>query len=71
MVSLAIQMALESDNFSVEVFEIMEFPHLAQKYAVMSVPKTAINETTWVEGAVSEALFIDSLKQALKRKAAS
>lgn len=67
---MAVQVALESERFTFEVFEAMEFPHLAQKYAVTAVPKTVINEATWVEGAVSEEVFLDSIKQTLKKEAA-
>jgi hypothetical protein len=36
--------------------EATEFPHLSNKYSVMGVPCTVINETTFVEGAAPEAL---------------
>jgi len=36
--------------------EATEFPHLSNKYSVMGVPRTVIDETTFVEGAAPEAL---------------
>jgi hypothetical protein len=34
--------------------EATEFPHLAQRYNVMGVPKTVANEFTAAEGAMPE-----------------
>lgn len=45
--------------------EASEFPHLAQKYAVMGVPKTIINEKVSIEGAVPEGLFVQRVLDAL------
>ncbi len=44
--------------------EATEFPHLAQKYHVFGVPKTVINETVFVEGAVPETVFLEHILQA-------
>ncbi len=57
--SLAYKLAVESDMVKAEVVDISEFPHLAYKYAVMSVPKTVINDKVEFVGAVSEKLFIE------------
>ncbi len=45
--------------------EAIEFPHLAHKYNVMGVPRTVINETIHVEGAVPEAMLVPELVKAL------
>jgi predicted DsbA family dithiol-disulfide isomerase len=45
--------------------EVIEFPHLAQKYSVMGVPRTVINETIHVEGAVPEAMLVPEMMKAL------
>ena len=45
--------------------EAMEFPHLANRYQVMGVPRTVINETTHVEGMVPEATLVEALLQAV------
>jgi glutaredoxin-like protein len=59
--SLAHQFALESDFIRADVVDIAEFPHLAQKYSVMGVPKTVINEKTEFVGAVPEDLFVQQV----------
>lgn len=60
---MAYQMAMENDNVKVDAVEASEFPHLSQRYAVMAVPKTVINEGTSVEGAVPEEALLAELKQ--------
>jgi predicted DsbA family dithiol-disulfide isomerase len=45
--------------------EVIEFPHLAQKYSVMGVPRTVINETIHIEGAVPEAMLVPEMIKAL------
>ncbi len=44
--------------------ELTEFPHLAQRYHVMGVPKTVINETTSLDGAMPEAVLVDAILSA-------
>jgi len=63
---LAHKFALESDKIRADVIEVGEFPHLAQKYAVMGVPKIVINERTELVGAVPESQFVDAVVQAQK-----
>jgi glutaredoxin-like protein len=58
-VTLANRMALESPFIRAEMIESIEFPQLAQKYRVMGVPKTVINEELSLEGAVPEATLLD------------
>jgi len=55
---LAHQLAVESDLISADMVEVSEFPHLAVKYEVMGVPRTVIDETIHIEGAVPEAMLI-------------
>ncbi len=43
--------------------EISEFPHLAQKYSVMGVPRTVINERHSIEGRVPEKMLLEKIKQ--------
>ena len=40
---LAHQLAIESDLVTADMVESSEFPHLANKYSVMAVPKTVVN----------------------------
>jgi glutaredoxin-like protein len=63
-VRLAHMMAMESDMVVGDMVEATEFPHLSQKYQVMGVPRTVINENTFVEGAVPEQMLVDKVKEA-------
>jgi glutaredoxin-like protein len=64
-VRLAHQMALESPLVKADMVEAIEFPHLAYKYNVMGVPRTVINETVHIEGAVPEPVLLTKLKEAV------
>lgn len=64
-VHLAHQFALENDNIKADMVEAIEFPHLAQRYRVMGVPRTVINESTFLEGAAPEHMLLEKLNQAL------
>lgn len=64
VVRLAHQMALESPRIRAEMVESTEFPHLAQKYAVFGVPKTIMNETEIIDGAVAENEFLEHVVKA-------
>ena len=44
---------------SADVIDSNEFPTLAQKYAVIGVPKVVINEKVEFMGAFSEDLFAE------------
>jgi predicted DsbA family dithiol-disulfide isomerase len=48
--------------------EAMEFPHLAQRYSVMGVPRTIINGADYIEGAVPEQLFISRVVDTIQKK---
>ena len=65
---LAHQMAIENPHIRGDVVEASEFPHLVQKYRIMGVPKTVVNETTQFEGAVPESRFLQEVMKAQKRK---
>ena len=65
-VRLAHQIAMESEYVKADMIESTEFPHLAQKYEVMGVPKTVINETVTFEGAVPEEMFVQRVMDAVK-----
>ena len=71
MARVAQMMAMENDHVKADVVEVQEFPQIAQRYRVMGVPKTVINETTQFIGAVPEETFIDKVLEAIgKAKAA-
>ena len=56
---VAHKLAIESDFVRTDVIDSSEFPHLAQKYAVMGVPKIIINEKIEFVGAFNEDLFAE------------
>ncbi len=60
-VVLAHQLAFASDKVRADMVEATEFPHLSYKYQVMGVPRTVINETIHIEGAVPEAMLVAKL----------
>jgi glutaredoxin-like protein len=64
-VLLAHKLALASDMVQADMVEATEFPHLSNKYQVMGVPRTVINETIFQEGAVPEMMLLDKLKEAV------
>jgi len=64
-VRLAHKMAIESDLVRADMVEAIEFPHLANKYQVMGVPRTIINETTHQEGAIPEMLLMIRVLEAV------
>jgi glutaredoxin-like protein len=65
-VVLAHQMAIASPMVRADMVEAQEFPHLSQKYQVMGVPRTVINETAHLEGAAPEPMVLDKLREALE-----
>ncbi len=58
---LAYQFAIENTMIRLEIVEITEFPQLAQKYNVMSVPKVSIDEKSEFVGAIPEDVFVEFL----------
>ena len=64
-VVLAHRLAMESDLIHADMVEASEFPELAEKYDVMGVPRTVINEDFYVEGAVPEGRLLTKLKEAV------
>jgi glutaredoxin-like protein len=64
-VVLAHAMAIASDRVRADMVEATEFPHLSMKYQVMGVPRTVINETGAVEGAVPEMMLLEALRDTL------
>jgi predicted DsbA family dithiol-disulfide isomerase len=56
---------MESEWITADTVEATEFPHLANKYQVFGVPRTVINETIHVEGAVPEPILVNELMKVL------
>jgi hypothetical protein len=63
-VVLSHRLAIASEMVTADMVEAIEFPHLAQKYSVMGVPRSVINETVHQEGAAPEPMFLERLKEA-------
>jgi glutaredoxin-like protein len=57
--AIAHKLAIESDMVRADVIDASEFPTLAQKYAIMGVPKIVINEKVEFVGAFNEDLFAE------------
>jgi len=60
-------MAVESPLVTADVIEAIEFPHLSQKYRVMGVPKSIVNEVVEMDGAYPEAQFLAAVLKAVTR----
>lgn len=43
--------AMESPFITADMVEASEFPHLTMRYNVRGVPRTVVNEETFIEGA--------------------
>lgn len=60
-VLLAHQMAIASDWVTADAIDATEFPDLADRYHVRGVPRTVVNDSVFVEGAVPEAMLMAHL----------
>lgn len=68
MASLAVSLAIHNEQVSAEIIEANEFPDLAQRYSVYGVPRTVINESVAVEGAVGESVLVQKILDATQQK---
>jgi len=59
--SIAHKFAIENDLIRADMIEASEFPHLAQKYSVMGVPKVVINEQIEFVGVLPEENFLQQV----------
>lgn len=64
---IAYQFAIENEFIRADVIEMTEFPHLVQRYGVMSTPHIVINEDTSFVGAQPPEVFIEQIGIALRR----
>lgn len=63
---LAHQFAMESSFVEAEMVEVMEFPDLAEQFAVSGVPQTTINQgAVNVVGAAPEGILLQKIQSAL------
>jgi predicted DsbA family dithiol-disulfide isomerase len=58
---------VESEFITSDMVETTEFPHLVQKYQVMGVPKTVINEDHFVVGAFPKEKMLEEIMKAVKK----
>ncbi len=61
---LAHAIAVESPHVVADAVEAQEFPDLAAQYRVMGVPKTVVNDTVEIVGAVPEEQLISEVLRA-------
>lgn len=66
-VNLAHQMAYVSDKVTADMVEVSEYPHLGQRYEVMGVPRTVINENAYLEGAAPEQMLLEKVKTSVRQ----
>ncbi len=60
-------MALASPHIRATIVEATEFPDLARQYRVTGVPKTVVNGTTEILGALPEEMFVRQALQDLEK----
>lgn len=58
---LAHRMGIASEMVTADVIDATEFPELAARYHVRGVPRTVVNDTVQIEGAVPEPAFLAQL----------
>lgn len=58
---------LSNNKITSNMIEVSEFPHLGEKYNVMGVPRTVINDLEFQEGAAPEEVIIEKIKKAIAR----
>jgi glutaredoxin-like protein len=64
-VALGYEMAYASPQVRADGIESSEFPQLAVKYKVAGVPRTVINEDTYMEGAAPPDMLLAKIQEAL------
>ena len=64
-------MAFANEHITAFAVEATEFPDLARRYHVTGVPKTVVDETVEILGAVPEEEFISQSLSALANGASS
>lgn len=67
---LAHKLAIESDRITADCVEAIEFPHLISRYEVRGVPRTVVNDSAYLDGALPEAAYVAAILQALAQSAA-
>ncbi|MCK4938262.1 MAG: thioredoxin family protein [Methanosarcinales archaeon] len=65
-VRTAHKLAIENEHIKADMVEMVEFPHIAQRYMAMSVPKIIINEVADFVGAQPPEHFLEEILRALR-----
>lgn len=60
------KLAIENDNITADMVEIGEFPEIAQRYSIMSVPKIVINDIVDFTGVQPPEMFVEKILKALQ-----
>jgi hypothetical protein len=69
VVRLTHRFAQASPGFTADMVVVTEFPELAQRYQVMTVPKLVLNGQAAAEGPVDEARLLALVQSASVRAA--
>ena len=64
-VALSYEMAYTNPQVRADGIELSEFPQLTVKYQVAGVPRTVINEDTFLEGAAAPDMLLEKIGEAL------
>jgi glutaredoxin-like protein len=65
VVRLAHKLALMSERIKADMVSSVDFPHLANKYSVLGVPKTIVNDgLVEIDGALPEQAFVQQVMRA-------
>ncbi len=65
-VRTAHKLAIENEHIKADMVEMVEFPHIAQRYMAMSVPKIVINDVVDFVGAQPPEHFVEEILRALR-----
>lgn len=67
MVSLSYMFAALNEHIDAEAIESLEFPEIAEKYRVATVPKVVINDRVYWEGLVPPETLLRYIQRAIRR----
>ncbi len=56
---------MENDLIQADCVEATEFPELSERYQVYAVPRTVINDSSYIEGSLPEETFLDHILETL------
>jgi len=68
VVGIANKFAMANMEIKSDMVDAMEFRDLAMHYGVFGVPKTVINDKTFIDGMISQEVLIEAIFEALKKR---